>query len=112
VAEDEFNHCFVSDTIVESRLTTSTRGICYVFPLYLYDISQKVENISEEFRKNLTKALGIDTPPTGRQILYYIYAVLFSTVYRKEYATHLRFDFPRMPFPSEKKLFLEMSELG
>jgi predicted helicase len=72
-----------------------------VFPLYLYSESQKLENISEDLRRNLTKALSIDTPPNGRQILYYIYAVLFSTVYRKEYAKHLRFDFPRIPFPSE-----------
>ncbi len=36
VAEENFNHAFVSRTIVESRITLSNKGIGYLFPLYLY----------------------------------------------------------------------------
>lgn len=36
VAEGIFNHCFVTNTLVESRITLSNKGIAYLFPLYLY----------------------------------------------------------------------------
>ena len=36
VAEGTFNHSFVTNTIVESRITLSNKGIGYLFPLYLY----------------------------------------------------------------------------
>lgn len=36
VAEGNFNHAFVSDAIVESRITLSNKGIGFLFPLYLY----------------------------------------------------------------------------
>jgi len=36
VPEGKFNHCFAADTLIESRVTTSNKGICFVFPLYFY----------------------------------------------------------------------------
>ncbi len=35
VAEGTFNHAFVSNTLVESRITLSNKGIGFLFPLYL-----------------------------------------------------------------------------
>ncbi|MCY3936269.1 MAG: hypothetical protein OXG09_09845 [Chloroflexi bacterium] len=35
VAEGIFNHCFVTNTLVESRITLSNKGIAYLFPLWL-----------------------------------------------------------------------------
>ncbi|MGE5343453.1 MAG: type ISP restriction/modification enzyme [Candidatus Omnitrophota bacterium] len=136
VAEGDFNHCFVADTIVESRITTSNKGIGYLFPLYLYphldrdsypefisnrkrqlfngldDASQKRPNIDHRIIERLILHAGFSPAPLPEHIFYYIYAVLFSTVYRKKYADYLKFDFPRIPFTSDKEVFLELAGLG
>ncbi|MFM6724830.1 MAG: type ISP restriction/modification enzyme, partial [Dolichospermum sp.] len=36
VAEGIFNHCFIAENIIESRITISNKGIGYLFPLYIY----------------------------------------------------------------------------
>ena len=36
VAEGIFDHVFVSNSIVESRVTLSNKGIAFLFPLFLY----------------------------------------------------------------------------
>lgn len=134
VAEENFNHAFVSNKIVEGRMTLSNKGMCYVFPLYLYDIDQKKKriplqtmmlfepeveygtfkgkkaNISPKVFEQLHNAYG--KVPTPEEILGYCYAVLYSNVYRQKYAEFLKIDFPRIPFTKSYKLFKEMSELG
>jgi predicted helicase len=42
VAEGVFNHVFVSNSIVESRISLSNKGIGFLFPLYLYPIKERV----------------------------------------------------------------------
>lgn len=134
VAEDEFNHAIVSDKIVEGRMTLSNKGMCYVFPLYLYDTEHKKKNvplqtimlfepeveygkakgkkanIAVEVFEQLKKAYG--KVPTPEQILGYCYAILYSNIYREKYAEFLKIDFPRIPFTKSYELFKEMSGLG
>jgi len=134
VAEDEFNHAIVSDKIVEGRMTLSNKGMCYVFPLYLYDTDQKEKgvslqtimlfepeveygkakgkkaNIAAEVFEQLKKAYG--KIPTPEQILGYCYAILYSNIYRERYAEFLKIDFPRIPFTKNYELFKKMSGLG
>jgi predicted helicase len=127
VAEGDFNHSFVTDTIVESRVTTSNRGIAYIFPLYLYlhadknqkDLFQrpgeppiKQPNINPRVFELLTRKAGFSPPPAPEQIFYYIYAVLFSNRYREKYNENLKIDFPRIPFTTDKGLFIEMGQWG
>ncbi|MDP8205016.1 MAG: type ISP restriction/modification enzyme, partial [Candidatus Tenebribacter mawsonii] len=50
--------------------------------------------------------------PTPEEILYYIYAVFYSNIYRERYAEFLKIDFPRVPFTSNYQLFQQMAELG
>lgn len=57
-------------------------------------------------RGNLIKTLG------PRDIFDYIYAVLHSPIYRARYADFLKSDFPRIPLPSNKDMFLELVALG
>jgi len=38
-------------------------------------------------------------------VFYYIYAVLYSNIYRKKYREFLKTDFPRIPFTNNQKLF-------
>ena len=50
--------------------------------------------------------------PSPEQIFYYIYAVLYSEMYRTKYAEFLKIDFPRVPFTKDYKLFKKMAEYG
>jgi len=118
-----FSYAFVSDLIAESCVFESAFANNTVCPIYLYfDKSKKdlfehgdvrmnrkpnidpkiVRPVSESYRKKLTQ----------EEILYYIYAVLYSNIYRKKYAEFLKTDFPRVPFTKDYKLFCRMAEYG
>jgi len=135
VAEGVFNHCFISDSIVESRITTSNKGIGYIFPLYTYPFgftdpklapprrkrhlfngiennNYKEPNINPGLLQLLTEKLGLLPAPTPEAIFHYVYAVLFSNVYRNKYKEYLKIDFPRIPFTGDSVLFNKMVELG
>ena len=45
-------------------------------------------------------------------ILDYIYAVLYSPAYREKYTEFLKIDFPRVPYPKDKKIFWYLVKLG
>jgi hypothetical protein len=129
VAEGVFNHCLAADTIVESRVTTSNKGIAYIFPLHIYLFPGKNKrglfnqvltkesmpsqpNIHPDIFNLFRQIAGFDPLPAPGQIFYYIYAVLFSTIYRETYAEYLRIDFPRVPFTSDYDLFNQVARLG
>ncbi|MCS7029864.1 MAG: DNA methyltransferase, partial [Bacteroidia bacterium] len=124
VAEGVFNHAFIVDTLVESRITLSNKGIAYIYPLYILpnngnggngDLFSPPQhdpepNIAENIYKILKNHYGNRLKP--EQILYYVYAILYSNIYREKYATFLKIDFPRIPFTSDKNLFQRLSEFG
>jgi len=110
VAEGIFNHVFVSDTIVESRITLSNKGIAFIFPLYLYSDFGKNPNIIPDFLKFISEKYSETLSP--EEIFYYNYAVLHSPIYRKKYEEFLRYDFPRIPFVDDYREFKKLSELG
>jgi REP element-mobilizing transposase RayT len=45
-------------------------------------------------------------------VFYYIYAVLYSNIYRSKYAEFLKIDFPRVPFTKDYEVFSKMAEFG
>ena len=110
VAEEGFNHAFIADTIMESRMTLSNRGIAYLFPLYLYSSEKKEENFTSTFREWINNHYGEVLSP--EDILGYIYATLHSPDYRRRYADFLRIDFPRIPFTGDIKEFCHRAEIG
>lgn len=134
VAETSFNHCFISKNIIESRITLSNKGIAYLFPLYLYTDSEQKKKRNKPFYQTLSvfenkaeygaKKPNIDQKLYDKlnetykkhispeEILYYIYAILYSNIYRKKYVDFLTIDFPRIPFTKDYKLFSKMSEFG
>jgi predicted helicase len=129
VPEGIYNHCFVTDAIIESRITTSQKGIAYIFPLYKYcypgEKGKKCNfkiiypGTSMPRQCNINPAVftrfhefGIDKLPSSEQIFYYIYAILNSGIYRALYRDHLKIDFPRIPLTSDFGLFLKLSGLG
>jgi len=127
-----WQHCLVSDRITESSyLSNKTSEIGYVFPLYLYkEVASKkshfqsmlvfepeveyggnrTPNIDKKILEKLNKSYRKN--PTPEEILYYIYAVFYSNVYRRKYAEFLRIDFPRVPFTKDYDVFARMAELG
>jgi predicted helicase len=126
----EFNHCFVADTIIESHITSSQKGIAYIFPLYKYIFpGEKCKkftfnqvypcksfprqcNIYSSIFTRLHEIFGVDNLPSSSQIFYYIYAILNSGIYRELYRQQLKSDFPRIPFTSDLRLFMRLSSLG
>ena len=132
VAEGIFNHCFITENIIESRMTLSNKGIGYLFPLYLYADETKKQNprpgatmmmvfepresygrkpnISPVIFKKLEDAFG--KRPSPEEIFYYIYGIFYSTIYREKYAEFLKIDFPRVPFTTDCDLFKKMGKLG
>ncbi|MBV6342770.1 type ISP restriction/modification enzyme [Candidatus Magnetobacterium casense] len=116
VAEGVFNHAFVSERIIESRVTLSNKGIAFLFPQYLslshYEGNEiiKQSNISPNIIKSLSKLYK--TEPSPEEIFHYIYAVLYSNTYRTRYAEFLKIDFPRVPFTRDHSVFTRMAQYG
>lgn len=104
----------------------------YLFPLYLYQEKEKPKKRSlgsimmlfepqaeyEVKKPNLSPALvekltkEFKKTPSPEEIFYYIYAVLYSNIYRTKYAEFLKIDFPRVPFTKDYRLFKKMGAYG
>lgn len=109
-----FRHALVSEFIIEGGITNSRT---YFAPLYLYE-----ENSTEEFqlekscKPNWTNSFNeflqnylSDNP---REILNYIYAILYCPTYRENYKEDLKYDYPRIPFTNDKNIFDRLQKLG
>ena len=132
VAEGEFNHVFVTDTLVESRVTLSNKGIAYCWPLRVRspsdgDVQTELElqdkvNCSPTLISRLESCTGTCYSDMGSfktsglfgplDVFGYVYAVLYSAQYRKRYSEFLKIDFPRVPLPRSSGLFRELARRG
>ena len=101
----------------------------YNFPLYLYSnkednifIEEKRKpNLNQEIVNEIAKKLNLTFTNEKEEsqntfapidILDYIYAVLHSPTYREKYKEFLKIDFPRVPYPKDKKTFWQLVKLG
>jgi len=95
----------------------------YIFPLYIYfypdkkglfnykkERKEKKSNISYKLFKILSDAYKNQL--SSDEIFYYIYAVLYSNLYREKYAEFLKIDFPQIPFTKNYDLFIKLTEFG
>ena len=123
----KWNNIFISDKINEGHFRVD---INYTFPLYLYSNGEQLcidephtrkPNLNESIVKTIAEKLGLRFTPEKEtddktfapiDLLDYIYAVLHSPSYRERYIEFLKIDFPRVPYPSDKKLFWNMVKLG
>ncbi|MBA7529254.1 hypothetical protein ES705_21449 [subsurface metagenome] len=124
LAKLPFRHCFINTNIGDRCfISLKTKELGYFIPLYLYpdaikkDLfsekksSEKREpNIKPDIFAQLSKVYKKEL--TSEEILYYIYAVLYSNTYRKKYAEFLKIDFPKVPFTKNYKLFKKIGEHG
>ena len=117
--EKPWNIVFCAETITDLNLFY--RGGNVTFPLYLYpDEDLYNNNKARTYQREVNIARGIfdaldkvyGKKPEPEQVLYYIYAVLYSNTYRKKYAEFLKSDFPRIPFSADLHLFRGMAKLG
>ncbi|HRS01159.1 MAG TPA: DNA methyltransferase, partial [Bacteroidota bacterium] len=92
----------------------------YFFPLYIFTdenhafnhskSENKKPNLNPQLIEKLSKVYG--KMPMPEEILYYIYAILYSNTYREKYAEFLKIDFPRIPFTANYNTFLKFAEYG
>ena len=120
----EFRHVLCSNIIInDCTVSLETRERSYLFPLYLYadtdkkdlfshtkESDKKKPNISFELFNALCKTYNKE--PSPEEVFHYIYAVLYSNIYRTKYAQFLKIDFPRIPFTKDYELFCRMAEYG
>jgi len=111
---------FISENIIDINHLQSP-GTAQLFPLYIYldknkkDLfnryqTEKEPNIPATIFEKLKAVYA--QKPTPEEILYYIYGIFYSNIYRETYAEFLKIDFPRVPFTSNYDLFIEMGKLG
>ena len=119
-----FYHVLITDKITESSIVSNkTKEITYHIPLYHYpsldkkhmfeektEIREKMPNIKPEIFDLLRGYYNKDVSP--EEILYYIYGVLYSNIYRDKYKEFLKIDFPRVPFTKDYEIFKEIVEFG
>jgi hypothetical protein len=104
----------VTDTLVAHK-AVSAFDINSVFPLYLHSEgglygAQRKANLDPAFLCLMADRLGEE--PSPELTLQYVYAVLYSPPYRRRYAALLRTDFPRIPLPPGRGVFLELAGHG
>ena len=106
---DVIDNMQVANSVIELKFNSHDRN-SNLFPLYLYaDDGLRVPNLNKEIVANIEKIVG---KTTSEDIFDYIYAVLYSPSYREKYKEFLKIDFPRVPYPKDKKQFTSLVALG
>lgn len=117
-----WHHVLVSNAITDScYISTGTSEGGYLFPLYIYTDGEKAglyADLEPEKKPNISPSFfstiknNFNTDFRAEEIIYYIYAILYSNTYREIYFDFLKFDFPRVPFTADSALFQQMAALG
>jgi len=113
-----YNHCFITDTLTDINFLG---GQSYVFPLWInrtekevnqdmYDKRKRISNLNKDFEKLLETAYSKEN--ITEEIFYYIYAVLYSNIYRSSFPELLQIDYPKIPFTEDVEVFEKLSGLG
>ncbi len=127
-----FHHAQITKKITEVIcMSPKTSNNGFVFPLYLYPEKKEKRksipiqmvmfepetkyqvrqpNINDQLTKDLRENFKKGISP--EEIFYYIYAILYSNIYRLKYSEFLKRDFPRIPFTKNYKLFIKLGKLG
>lgn len=116
-----YNHIFATNLPIDERTLYSNRGGTYIFPLYRYNelSGDRIYNLDESEIQKIETATGCklkystaDDAFTGEELVYYIYSVLHSKVYREKYNDQLKYAFPVVPIPDSIEYFKKMALLG
>jgi predicted helicase len=125
-------------SVIAGHKTVSAYDTNTIFPLYCYsdqDLlgadrpgdalghSPRHANLDMDIAARVASDLGLALVSDGRgdlahgsmgpeDLFAYIYAVLYSPIYRTRYAEFLKTDFPRIPFTKDRDTFLKLASLG
>ena len=126
----DWRHCLVTNSITDDcYVSNKTRERGYTCPLFTYSTEvqesigqRRLVNLGHGFLNELSSSISLDFICDGAvdlkksfgpvNVFNYIYAVLHSPGYRRRYADFLKSDFPRIPLPGNRSLFMALSSLG
>ncbi len=131
-SSNAFYHTFLTANIVEMcYISNKGSEINSIFPLYNYPktVHKTIDgkttrkpNFDKEFVEEIAAGIGLPFTPEKKSenkntfapidLLDYIYAVLHAPAYREKYKEFLKIDFPRVPYPTDAKLFWQLVALG
>jgi len=89
-----------------------------------WEISEKgrVPNFDKGFVKVVCERVGMNFVSDGRgdlkktfgpeDLFDYIYGIFHSPEYRQRYAEFLKIDFPRVPLPGDREIFIKVAQVG
>jgi predicted helicase len=98
---------YMTKDVIDCHLTG---GQSYLGNLYsIGEDNNVVSNLNPVIVEKIEGIVGKTMPET---IIDYIYAILHSPSYRDKYKEFLKIDFPRVPYPTDKKSFTALSVLG
>lgn len=124
----EYDYFSIARCIVSNHQVSIKDGT-YMFPLYFRGTGDREDlfqgdnanscNLSPDFLCVLSETLELKANKQGmpmgvapEDIVYYMYAIFYSTNYRKLYGEFLKNDFPRLPLTRKIDLFNTLSTLG
>ena len=82
-----------------------------IFPMYLYaEDGSRLPNLNKNIVSQIIGTIGFEA--STEEVFDYVYAVLHSPTYREKYKEFLKIDFPRVPYPKDKKQFAALAALG
>ncbi len=141
-SQEKYNEVFISNKIADKHLTGQQTYVfpLYLYSeekrqQTIFDGQEKldIEGVQHTLRANKGKSPNINwtnlptfcstlqsftSSITGsfmqptETIFYYIYAILYSNIYRQKYQEFLKIDFPRIPFTKDDNLFKALAQRG
>jgi len=111
IVNDIWSHIGVTELVnCHGTFYLGNKGQDYLFPLYLYsEDGSRIPNLKKEIINEIENIVGKTKP---ENIFDYIYAILHSPSYRKKYKEFLKIDFPRVPYPKDRKSFKKLVAFG
>ncbi len=133
-----FAHAFASRSMIQHH-SVSLKEVNYLFPLYLYPNVGKANsspmfncwpegengrrpNLNPDYVEAIEAAndLGFVSDGSGdlvdsfgpEDVLGFVYSVLYSPEYRRRFEPMLKLDFPRVPIPGGRDVFVDLAKLG
>ena len=115
--------CYITNCVCGHK-TCSAYDVNTIFPLFVFEeLFGKIkksanfdESIVNKFAEKLRLKYVQENAKNGefsaKDFFYYIFAVMHSEVYKKEYEAFLKIDFPRIPYIENKEMFFALSRYG
>lgn len=123
IGNNEWSLVWISS--LPTDMNVNPRGGAYLFPLFVYEEGYAnptfnfAYDIIEKFEEKIELKLQSEDSERrenggflGRDVIDYIYAVLYSSKYRRKYHQFLQNDFPVIPYPDNAEYFFKISALG